>query len=283
MKVFNLHSYAKINLSLRIIKKLNNNFHKIESLVSFLQLSDTILIKEIKSKRDKIYIRGKFKKGIKINSNTLTKTLNIFRKNYLLKDRRFEIILKKNIPNYAGLGGGSMNSATLINFFIKKFKIRISKKRLLDICNFIGSDVILGLEKKNSIAHGIKKYPKRIKKKLNFFTILVFPNIKCSTRVIFSKNHKFSKSYKKFNQSLFSIVNLLGDRNDLESVVFKIYPKIRKLNDFLKKQKNCIFSRMTGSGSICIAYFRELRPAQKGLISIKKKYPKYWSVLSKTI
>jgi len=283
MKVFNLHSYAKINLSLRIIKKLNNNFHKIESLVSFLQLSDTILIKEIKSKRDKIYIRGKFKKGIKINSNTLTKTLNIFRKNYLLKDRRFEIILKKNIPNYAGLGGGSMNSATLINFFIKKFKIRISKKRLLDICNFIGSDVILGLEKKNSIAHGIKKYPKRIKKKLNFFTILVFPNIKCSTRVIFSKNHKFSKSYKKFNQSLFSIVNLLGDRNDLESVVFKIYPKIRKLNDFLKKQKNCIFSRMTGSGSICIGYFRGLRPAQKGLISIKKKYPKYWSVLSKTI
>jgi len=283
MKVFNLHSYAKINLSLRIIKKLNNNFHKIESLVSFLQLSDTILIKEIKSKRDKIYIEGKFKKGIKINSNTLTKTLNIFRKNYLLKDRRFEIILKKNIPNYAGLGGGSMNSATLINFFIKKFKIRISKKKLLDICNFIGSDVILGLEKKNSIVHGIKKYPKRIKKKLNFFTILVFPNIKCSTKAIFSKNRKFSKSYKKFNQSLFSIPNLLGDRNDLESVVFKIYPKIRKLNDFLKKQKNCIFSRMTGSGSICIGYFRGLRPAQKGLISIKKKYPKYWSVLSKTI
>ena len=283
MKVFNLRSYAKINLSLRIIKKLNNNFHKIESLVSFLQLSDTILIKEIKSKRDKIYIEGKFKKGIKINSNTLTKTLNIFRKNYLLKDRRFEIILKKNIPNYAGLGGGSMNSATLINFFIKKFKIRISKKKLLDICNFIGSDVILGLEKKNSIVHGIKKYPKRIKKKLNFFTILVFPNIKCSTKAIFSKNRKFSKSYKKFNQSLFSIPNLLGDRNDLESVVFKIYPKIRKLNDFLKKQKNCIFSRMTGSGSICIGYFRGLRPAQKGLISIKKKYPKYWSVLSKTI
>jgi len=283
MKAFNLRSYAKINLSLRIIKKLNNNFHKIESLVSFLQLSDTISIKEIKSKKDKIYIRGKFKKGIKINSNTLTKTLNIFRKNYLLKDRRFEIILKKNVPNYAGLGGGSMNSATLINFFIKKFKIRISKKKLLDICNFIGSDVILGLEKKNSILHGIEKYPKRIKKRLNFFTILVFPNIKCSTRVIFSKNRKFSKSYKKFNQSLFSITNLLRDSNDLESVVFKTYPKIKKLNDFLKKQKNCIFSRMTGSGSICIGYFRGLRPAQKGLISIKKKYPKYWSVLSKTI
>jgi len=283
MKVFNLRSYAKINLSLRIIKKLNNNFHKIESLVSFLQLSDTISIKEIKSKKDKIYIRGKFKKGIKINSNTLTKTLNIFRKNYLLKDRRFEIILKKNVPNYAGLGGGSMNSATLINFFIKKFKIRISKKKLLDICNFISSDVILGLEKKNSILHGIEKYPKRIKKRLNFFTILVFPNIKCSTRVIFSKNRKFSKSYKKFNQSLFSITNLLRDSNDLESVVFKTYPKIKKLNDFLKKQKNCIFSRMTGSGSICIGYFRGLRPAQKGLISIKKKYPKYWSVLSKTI
>ncbi len=283
MKITNLHSYAKINLSLRIIKKLNNGFHKIESLVSFSQLSDTISIKEIQSKKDKIQIRGKFKKNIKVNLNTLTKTLNVLRKNNFLKDKKFQIILKKNIPTHAGLGGGSMNSATLINFFIKKFKIQINAKKLLSICNLISSDVILGMERKNSIFCGNKTYPKRSKKRLNFFIILVFPNVKCSTKVIFSKNKKFSKSYKKFNQSLFSTNNLLRDKNDLESVVFRVYPKIKRLNNFLGKQKHCVFSRMTGSGSVCVGYFKGLRAAQKALINIKKKHPKYWSVLSKTI
>ena len=78
--------------------------------------------------------------------------------------------------------------------------------------------------------------------------MLVNPGIKCLSKDIYSKNKKFSNSYqKKINsnfQKLFSLNNIRLDRNDLEHVVFKLYPKVKTLNTFIKEQENCIFSRL---------------------------------------
>ena len=115
MKTFHIRSFCKVNLSLRVIKKLPNDLHKIQSLVTFVNLFDIISIREINSKKDQIKFFGKFKNDINPKTNTISKTLNILRKNYYLKNKNFQINIKKNIPNGAGLGGGSMNSAVLIN------------------------------------------------------------------------------------------------------------------------------------------------------------------------
>jgi 4-diphosphocytidyl-2-C-methyl-D-erythritol kinase len=70
-----LKSYAKINLSLNITGKLKN-LHKIESIVSFIDLHDLIFIKKINSLRHQISFYGKFSKNIN-NMNTISKLLNI--------------------------------------------------------------------------------------------------------------------------------------------------------------------------------------------------------------
>ena len=49
MNLSKVKSYAKINLALNITGKINK-FHKIESLVAFIDLHDVIFIKKIKSK-----------------------------------------------------------------------------------------------------------------------------------------------------------------------------------------------------------------------------------------
>ena len=64
MKLFKIKSYCKINLSLKIIKKLKNGYHNISSLITFCDLHDVISIKKIDSTRDQINFSGKFKKGI---------------------------------------------------------------------------------------------------------------------------------------------------------------------------------------------------------------------------
>ena len=60
-------------------------------------------------------------------------------------------------------------------------------------------------------------------------------------------------------------------------------PKVKRLVEYIKLQKGCYFSRMTGSGSACFGIFHNQKTARAGLIRIKRKFPNYWSLITKTI
>jgi 4-diphosphocytidyl-2-C-methyl-D-erythritol kinase len=196
MKFWKINSYAKINLSLNIVGKLKNKLHKIESLVSFLDLKDEIYLKKINSKKHKIYFKGKFSNNIK-KKNTITELLRLIDKKKLLNDKKFEIKIIKNIPQKSGMGGGSMNVASLMSFFIKKNFFQIKKKELIELNNSIGSDVILGMNKKNTVLSSNGSIT-RYNYNLNYYVIVAKPDFGCSTKVIYSKVKYFSKSKYNF-------------------------------------------------------------------------------------
>ena len=127
MSYSKIKSYAKLNLALNIVGK-KNSLHTIESIISFVNLHDVILIKKIKSKNHVISFSGKFSKNISKN-NTVFKLLKILEKKKLLKNKKFEIKVIKKIPNKAGLGGGSVNAASVFKFFIKKKKSYMFQKK----------------------------------------------------------------------------------------------------------------------------------------------------------
>ena len=287
MRTFLIYSFCKINLSLRIIKKLNTGLHQIRSKVTFANLFDIIKIKEINSTKDQIKFYGKFRYNINLKNNTISKTLDILRQNNYLKKKKFKIYIKKNIPHSSGLGGGSMNSAALIKFFLSNYKLNINQRKLYKIANKIGSDVPLGLKIRNTYLTGGRKYLKRFKGKLKLHIIMANPGIKCLSKNIYSKNKQFSNSYQQeinLNfQKLFSLKNIRSERNDLEQTVFKLYPRIEVLNTFIAEQENCIFSRLTGSGSTCVGYFKNSESAQKAKKNIILKFPNYWCEKAKTI
>ena len=87
---------------------------------------------------------------------------------------------------------------------------------------------------------------------------------------------------KKLNQKKF-IENIKKDQNDLQKIVEKKYSKISLLLKLIKRLKGCIFSRMTGSGSACYGVFKSKKTAKFALTKLKRKYPKYWCVVTKTI
>ena len=62
-----------------------------------------------------------------------------------------------------------------------------------------------------------------------------------------------------------------------------MFPKIKKLINFISEQKGCNFSRVTGSGSACFGIFSTAKYASRAMKLINKKFPKYWSVVSKTV
>ena len=281
MSLIKLKSWAKINLSLNLIKRLSNNYHSIESLITFVQIFDEIKIKTINKKEHKISFSGKFSKGIG-KRNTVYKLLKLLEKKKII-NKKFEINIKKNIPQKSGMGGGSMNAASILSYFMKKRILNISNKKAKDLAYKVGSDVVLGLEKKNSILFKNKKIG-RLNKKIDFHVLIVMANEGCSTKYIFSKVKKYSKPlYFNINKRFFETNYLVQSNNDLENVVFKKYSKIKNLKYFLSNLPNIVFTRMTGSGSAIVAYFKSKKAANNAARIFRRKYKNYWYIVSKTI
>ena len=279
MSYIKIKSHAKINLALNIVGK-TKKLHKIESIVSFLDLHDEIRIKKINQKNNKIKFFGKFSKGIK-SKNTVSELLKNIEKKKLFKDK-FQITIKKNIPSEAGLGGGSMNAASILNFFIKE-KLLKGKQEILKIANAIGSDVVLGLYKKNLVLKSNNEI-KVIPSKKKFNILLVKPSFGCSTKRIYSKVKKFYKP--EFNTKINNLMRsdfLREKKNDLEPIAIESYPKLKILKDFLDKLPNTEFVRMTGSGSTIIAYFNSLKKCKEASKKVSKQFRNYWCKTSKTI
>ncbi len=281
MSYIKIKSYAKLNLALNIIGK-TSSLHRIESIIVFVDLHDVISIKRLKSNKHNVSFIGKFSRNIN-KKNTVSKLLEILEKRNLLKSRKFQIKINKRIPNRAGLGGGSMNAANILKYFIKKKIIKIKKKEINEISKSIGSDVILGLNSTNSILTS-KNEIKRFSNFKEIYTLIVKPNFDCSTKDIYSKVRKFEKpKLNRPNKNMFNFDYLKKMNNSLESIVFSKYPKLKKIKLYLENSLKPVFVRMTGSGSTLVAYFQSKKRCELAKKSFNKKYKNYWCIASKTI
>ena len=85
------------------------------------------------------------------------------------------------------------------------------------MANKIGSDVMLGIEKKNLILQGNRKLF-RSNKKIGLYTIIIKPNFGYSTEKIYKNIKSFSKpALNKNKNKLFSVSNIIS--LDRKSVV----------------------------------------------------------------
>ena len=282
MKFYKIKSHAKINISLGVLGKLKYKLHKIESLIAFLNLYDDIFVKKIKNKNHKVIFTGKFSKRISKN-NTISNLLTILDNNKKLKNQKYLIKVNKKIPQMSGMGGGSMNAAHLLKYLLNKQKLNFSSKEISHIASKIGSDVIVGMQKKTSILYGSGEL-KSLNKNLELYTLLVRPNFGCSTKSIYKEVKYFSRPiFNKKQRVNLNYKFLSNIKNDLEEPAFEKYPVLKKLKIFMEKIDDILFARMTGSGSTIIGYFNSKKAALNARKILKKNYKTYLCILSKTI
>ena len=245
-------SYAKVNIFLKIADKRENYHELVSRFVRVHNLYD--IISFVKSSRKAITIIGDF--GCEMNSNTVYKAYNLIKhfdgvEEFFLNH---EIKIEKNIPEFAGLGGGSSNAATFLIMTNKYCNLNLSKDELSQLAVKIGADVPFFVYEYDSanvtgIGEIVEKFNEEI---LNIDTIT--PNIKCNTGEIFKVFRE--KFYKQVSQedadrllkmkSIEILNNLdIKEANDLFEPALSLYPQ---LNDYEKK--DWFFS---GSGS---SFFR---------------------------
>ncbi len=278
-----LKSFSKINLSLTVNKRLKSKkkLHEIQSYFCLIDLFDKIKIKKITGKKDIIKFYGKFGKFVDKKDNSIVNVLNLLRKKNIISDQ-YLISINKRIPVFGGMGGGTGNSACLIKYLVKKKDNKLLLKFLI---NKIGTDLKLFFYKQGFLSNLNTVNTLSKKHKLHF--LLVYPNIKCSTKHIYSKIKNYSPkskyNFKKIKTKGKFIKLLINKSNDLQSIVENKYPIVKKIIKDIAKKKGCQFSRMTGSGSVCYGVFESKKSAKAALNRIRSKYPKCWLSVAKTI
>ena len=285
-----LKAYGKINLYLKVIKRLKNKYHEIETLFCFSNIYDQIFVSS-NTKNNQIIFTGKFSKGISNTNNTISKLLNILKNYSKFNIHKFKITIIKNIPQGSGFGGGSADVSALLIFFNKYLKLNLKRKTLSLICKKIGADVEPSLNTNFKILYGPNNKIMEFKKKPKFNLLLIYPNFLNSTKKIYLSNKIFSK---RNNSEIFSLrKNILNENylfkflnykgNDLEQCAFKNNRKILKVLTFIRRIKGCKLARMTGSGSACFAIFENNTQLAQAIIALKKHYKSYWIRKAKII
>ena len=277
-----IKSFAKINLTLNVGKKLNSGLHNIQSNSILIDLHDQIYLKTNKKNKDKIIFSGPFSKAVNNDSNSILNTLEILRVSKKIINY-YDIEVKKNIPVFSGLGGGTSNSYFVLRKILKDKKIDRKILRLLK--KKVGSDI--------QLFHFKQTFQKDLnttinyKKNFNLFLLLVYPYINCSTKKIYSKVKKVSK-FSKLNYSNFKKMDkflkvISSDKNDLQKIVENSHPEVTRILKNIQLQKGCCFSRMTGSGSACYGIFQNKRLIHLASKNLNKMFPNYWHAITKTI
>tara|TARA_Y100000996_G_C22503249_1_gene635312 strand:+ start:300 stop:1184 length:885 start_codon:yes stop_codon:yes gene_type:complete len=246
---------AKINLFLNVRSKLPSGLHEIESLVVFSDVCDEINI--IKSSKTSINFNGIMGKDLpSYKNNIILKAINFIKSNFKIKSH-VSILLRKNIPVSAGLGGGSSDAASVIIGLCKLWNINIDNINIDQIVEEIGADVPVCLKRSPALVNGIGEKVDTIKSLPSMNALLINPKIALSTIEVFDqfdKLNSFSIDVKSNNQKL-DLDNLAYLNNDLEDAAMALVPAIKEVLNNLKKANGCKFARMSGSGATCFGIF----------------------------
>jgi len=298
-------SYAKLNLWLRIIGKLKSGYHSINSLIVFCDLYDSVDIK--KGQNSGIVFSGIFGHHLDPKKDYLVQSTVEALSSHLGVDcRKFKIEIEKNIPIASGLGGGSINAATLVKGLLKvtgNDKIYdptsgyFDKKKyrdLIKILTNLGTDIPVCFAGKNSLVTGIGDIVNPIGKLPKFWLVLINPGKSLSTETVYN-NFIFCKervenleSKLSINslvnlENFFSFINRKCYTNDLIPTAIKQIPEIQEALKLLSSVKKCKKVGMSGSGATCYGLFSKENEAQRCVDYIEKKVKGWWVKKSKIL
>ena len=273
-----IKSYAKINLFLNVVDKLDTGFHELNSVLSRIDLYDEIRIKDESS--FSISYNGPF--GDQVGSNDhISKLFNyLIDKNYL-KQKSFAIHVVKNIPVGSGLGGGSSNVAEIIKYLIRSDLL--DNLISTEIARDLGSDIEFFIGEGSALISGKGNVDRRLKINSDKHFLIVFPNIQNSTKEIFNKHSNLSGEKFSYNNDINLDEILKGTSNELEKTALVANQEMTKVREYLDNDINCKYERMTGSGSAYFAVYEDKQKAEKAIQRISEEHPNWWTYLTRLI
>jgi len=192
-----------------------------------------------------------------------------------------KIILEKNIPIAAGLGGGSSDAAVVVIGLNALLNTDLGMEQLVEIARPLGADVpFFVMNCSAAMVTGIGDCIKQVESIKGGAIVLVNPGFEVSTKWVY-ENFPLTSNSNPFilargqnvsnenHAAASSLYEELG--NDLEVVTINCYPEIEEIKQELKKA-GAAASLMSGSGPTVFGLFLSEEEAQRSFIQLSKKY-----------
>jgi 4-diphosphocytidyl-2-C-methyl-D-erythritol kinase len=279
VKALRLKSPAKVNLRLEILRRREDGYHELRTILQKISLCDTLSVSLKKGKGISISTNHP---GLPIGrGNLVYRTAQMILKKSEYKGG-LHIDIRKEIPLGAGLGGGSSNAATTLKALDQLLEIGLPTKELMKMGLGIGADVPFFFLDGAAIAAGVGERLRKIELP-DLSYVLINPNFEVSTRWAY-QNFILTKRHFHFNLQGFvktpeGISRLLW--NDLEGVVSHKYPQIEGMKKMLLSA-GALGALMTGSGPTVFGLFSGKREAEKAFKKLEHKVRRSGWIILKT-
>ena len=240
-----LFTPAKINLGLHVLRKRRDNYHDIESILYPIPWQDAIELVESKNSAFSIY--GRNIEG-KEEDNLCVKAFRLMQETYQLPNA--SVVLLKNIPSAAGLGGGSSDAVAVLKLCNQVFELGLSQDTLKSLAASLGADCPFFVEGEPVLIKGRGDDLQQINISLKGMHLLVaWPDIRVSTSQAYARV-PLDDSRPPLGRILIEPLEAWKEqlRNDFESSVFSSWPEIENLKKVMLRS-DAIFASMSGSGS----------------------------------
>lgn len=272
------HAPAKLNLSLHVIGKRADGYHLLESLVVFTQFGDVLRVTPAETLS--LTITGEFAADIgPITGNLVLKAAHALRIAANVTSGA-ALVLEKNIPVGAGLGGGSADAAATLKLLMKHWGVIVPAATLQALALRLGADVPMCLLSHPLMARGIGEDITPLPLKLPPLPlVLVYPRVPIATAELFAHHTLEAPPATPMLDTTNAetlLESLAGTRNQLQRTAVTLTPEVAEVLLVLNTALQARFVRMTGSGSACFAITDDKAAAERLAREIHSQYPHWW-------
>ena len=260
-----IRAHAKINLDLRLGKRRPDGFHPIDTFFIRVDVADILEIRSSPNGKLTLQVEG----DPQLSSHPDNLVLRAARALQLRASpgSGAEIVLKKRIPQGAGLGGGSSDAASTLVFLRKLWDVPIQDSELAKIGAELGSDVPFFLQPYAARGTGRGEILEPIHLVHLPWAVLIHPGFASPTAsayAAYAKNPIAGKEGPTLSLTMKDGSQLkILPRNDLEKAVESKFLWIESARHWMGIQKNVLASRMSGSGSTVYGLFPTQKDAEK--------------------
>ncbi len=273
---------AKVNLTLRVVRRLDDGYHEIESLVAFADFGDRLSF--TRGDELALTVRGPGAAAAGVSDDNL-----VLKAARALAARRPQIALgmfrlDKRLPVAAGLGGGSADAGAALRLLAQANKLARDEADLYAAARATGADVPVCLDPRARMMRGIGEILSDPLALPPLPALLVNPGVAVPTKSVFAGWKPVVAEAAMLDMAAIAeagdrdqLIELVAAQsNDLEAPAIALQPVIADVLALLRGLAGCRLARMSGSGATCFALFTAAAASREAAKIVRGKYPHWW-------